>query len=194
MDEIVRQAMAKWPNVPAVYGWLSLDRRGTWLLKGERIGNPGIVEFIRRNYASDDAGCWYFQNGPQRVFVQLEYAPWALRTTPDGQLVTHTGLAVASVESIWLDEAGAIVLRTEHGAGVLDDRDADEFSARFTAPGGASLCEDALLEAVERIVAGGDGPLQFTYAGRTMPIGFLQSALAPARLGFVRDPQPPASR
>ncbi|MFZ9138137.1 MAG: DUF2946 family protein, partial [Hylemonella sp.] len=24
MDDIVRQAMAKWPNVPACYGWLGL--------------------------------------------------------------------------------------------------------------------------------------------------------------------------
>ncbi|MFL6574046.1 MAG: DUF2946 family protein, partial [Burkholderiales bacterium] len=24
MDEIVARSLAKWPNVPAVYGWLSL--------------------------------------------------------------------------------------------------------------------------------------------------------------------------
>ena len=28
MDESVIRALAKWPNVPAVYGWLSLSRRG----------------------------------------------------------------------------------------------------------------------------------------------------------------------
>ena len=33
MDEIVARAMQKWPNVPDVYGWLRLDRRGTWWLK-----------------------------------------------------------------------------------------------------------------------------------------------------------------
>ncbi len=27
MDEIVRQAMAKWPSVPHCYGWLALDAR-----------------------------------------------------------------------------------------------------------------------------------------------------------------------
>ena len=46
MDEIVVRGMAKWPNVPAVYGWLSLDRRGDWRIKGERIANPGVSEFI----------------------------------------------------------------------------------------------------------------------------------------------------
>ena len=76
MDPIVIQAMAKWPNVPNVYGWLTLDRRGNWLIKGDRISNPGVVAFIGRNYGADEQGRWYFQNGPQRVFVTLEYAPY----------------------------------------------------------------------------------------------------------------------
>src|SRR5690242_19491998 len=71
MDEIVLRSMAKWPNVPDVYGWLSLDRRGNWLIKNERIGNLAFREFIGRNYQPDARGCWYFQNGPQRVFVKL---------------------------------------------------------------------------------------------------------------------------
>jgi len=39
VDEAVLRSIAKWPNVPAVYGWLKLDRRGNWLIKGERIAN-----------------------------------------------------------------------------------------------------------------------------------------------------------
>ncbi|HEV7478182.1 MAG TPA: DUF2946 family protein, partial [Burkholderiales bacterium] len=75
MDEIVARSMAKWPNVPAVYGWLSLDRRGSWRIKAERISNVALREFIARNYQADERGCWYFQNGPQRVFVELAYTP-----------------------------------------------------------------------------------------------------------------------
>jgi len=58
MDDIVVRGMAKWPNVPAVYGWLSLDRRGNWLLKDPasdsfgRIGNAALRAFIGRNYAA----------------------------------------------------------------------------------------------------------------------------------------------
>ena len=33
MDEIVKQAMAKWPHVPHCYGWLGLDARGDWYLR-----------------------------------------------------------------------------------------------------------------------------------------------------------------
>ena len=75
MDEIVARSMARWPNVPAVYGWLQLDRRGNWRIKGERIANAALREFIARNYQADERGCWYFQNGPQRVFVELAYTP-----------------------------------------------------------------------------------------------------------------------
>ena len=71
MDPMVLRSMAKWPDVPDVYGWLSLDRRGNWLLKGERIGNQALRDFISRNYQPDKRGCWYFQNGPQRVLCDL---------------------------------------------------------------------------------------------------------------------------
>ena len=50
MDEQVLRGMAKWPNVPAVYGWLALDCRGKWLLQGEPIGNPTVTAYIARNY------------------------------------------------------------------------------------------------------------------------------------------------
>ena len=49
MDALVARSMAKWPNVPAVYGWLELDRRGSWRIKGERIGHRGLCDFIARN-------------------------------------------------------------------------------------------------------------------------------------------------
>ena len=57
MDEIVARSLAKWPNVPAVYGWLELDRRGNWRIKGERITNPAFNDFIARNYDRDERGC-----------------------------------------------------------------------------------------------------------------------------------------
>ena len=93
MDPIVIQAMAKWPNVPNVFGWLSLARRGTWLIKGDRIANAGVTAFIGRNYAADERGRWFFQNGPQRVFVTLEYTPFVVNTASDAStaLETHIG-------------------------------------------------------------------------------------------------------
>ena len=119
MDPIVTRALAKWPNVPAVYGWLRLDRRGQWWIKSaaneadaaaaqfERIANARLVEFIGRNYAHDDAGRWYFQNGPQRVYVDLDYTPLIYRYAGADALAleTHTRKACADTRSAWMDEA-----------------------------------------------------------------------------------------
>ena len=41
MDEIVKQAMAKWPNVPHCYGWLGLDARGNWYMRDDRVQAEG---------------------------------------------------------------------------------------------------------------------------------------------------------
>src|SRR5256885_15958649 len=84
MDDIVLRSMLKWPDLPAVYGWLSLDRRGNWMIKTaagrfERIAHAAVREFIGRDYASDREGRWDFQNGPQRGVVALDFTPWGYR-------------------------------------------------------------------------------------------------------------------
>ena len=126
MDEIVVRSLAKWPNVPAVYGWLDLDRRGNWLIKGERIGNVALREFIGRNYGADARGCWYFQNGPQRVFVTLAYTPFVMHYAGD-RLFDHCGRPIEALET-WLDDEGSVLIRGEHGVGLLDDRDLERYA------------------------------------------------------------------
>ena len=128
MDESVLRSMAKWPNVPDVYGWLSLDRRGNWLLQGERIGNAALREFIGRNYQADGRGCWYFQNGPQRVFVALAYMPLVLHLEHQG-LKDHCGRPFVADEC-FLDEEGSVLMQGEAGPGLLDDRDLAAFAER----------------------------------------------------------------
>ncbi len=154
MDDIVRQAMAKWPNVPHCYGWLGLDARGNWFMRDDRsqaIGAfptllaPGpaaargsllrhdkLIAFIERNYGHDDAGQWYFQNGPQRVYLELAATPWIWRLTPDGSadptdtgtctVHSHTGLA-AQVRACLVDEAGRVYLETDLGIGLVHTQD-----------------------------------------------------------------------
>ena len=61
MDDIVKAAIAKWPNVPAVFGWLSLNGRGNWRIKDDPIENEAINEFIGRNYMNDGCGNWFFR-------------------------------------------------------------------------------------------------------------------------------------
>jgi hypothetical protein len=121
-------AIAKWPNVPACYDWLSLDRRGDWRLQGERVTHRGLIDFMNRQYGSDESGCWFVQNGPQRVFVALAYTPWVFRRAGEA-FFSHTGQAAGELKAIYLDEQGSLLLDTELGIGLLDDRDLAGFFA-----------------------------------------------------------------
>lgn len=140
-DPLVLRAMARWPNVPAVFGWLRLDPRGNWLLIdrgrpdfderlhgfGSPITSPAIIDFIGRNYAHDDRGRWFWQNGPQRVYLTLDRAPWVLRVLGSGaqaQLVTHTGLRFDSIQRAALGPSGEVLLQSDLGCGVVHDLDA----------------------------------------------------------------------
>ena len=126
MDPIVARAMARWPNVPAVYGWLALDRRGNWLIKGERITHQAMREFIARNYQPDDAGRWYFQNGPQRVYVTLAYTPLVAHYEGDA-LVDHCGRPFAA-RANYVDDEGSVLLAGDAAIALLDDRDLLRFA------------------------------------------------------------------
>jgi len=196
MDEIVLRGMAKWPNVPAVYGWLSLDRRGQWLIKGERISNPLVTEFIGRNYARDERGCWFFQNGPQRVFVDLDYTPHIYRITSTDQaplaLETCTGNRVSTVHGAWIDETGAALLETEHGVGTVHDRDLDRLLQYFTDAAGAPLAEDVLDESMSRLQQGNEAQLWLKFRGASIGVGSIRSGTVAKRFGFRDRPEAPA--
>jgi hypothetical protein len=140
MDDIVKQAMAKWPNVPHCYGWLGLDARGNWYMRDDRAqacgafasGQPGakgsllkhekLIDFIQRNYARDAAGQWYFQNGPQRVYVELEATPWIWRVGEDHALNAHDGHSAVWQRCI-TDERGWLYLQTSAGFGLVHTQD-----------------------------------------------------------------------
>ena len=192
MDPIVIQAMAKWPNVPKVYGWLSLDRRGSWLIKGERISNPGVVAFIGRNYASDEQGRWFFQNGPQRVFVKLECAPFVIKTAGAGaaSLLAHTGQSVERVTGAWLDETGSLLLRWSGGPGLVSDRDLARIMALFTDVHGGPVGDATLARAFDAESGRHATGLYFDYAGNRVPVGRIQAGELPQKFGFDPDPRP----
>ncbi len=179
MDDIVKAALKKWPNVPDCYGWLALDARGDWFMrdeptqaagpfpqvKGSRINHDKLKEFIQRNYECDAQGAWFFQNGPQRVYLQLEAAPlvFGLHKVGEGaqaryEVDAHTGQAVGAVKSAWLDENGRLFLETELGFGVV-----------------RSLDMDAAADALDAGV---------------WPVQDMPFAEMPGRFGYQLDPRP----
>ncbi|WP_397473968.1 DUF2946 family protein [Pusillimonas sp.] len=228
MDEKVEAAVARWPEVPSVYGWLSLSERGQWRLHqdgtgwapgcaaipsdapGESIESPQIRAFIDRNYASDPHGRWYFQNGPQRVYIRLDAAPYILHV--DNTLLalkTHNGLAVRHIDSWWIDDHGRLYACTEHGPGLVSGRDTPAvFEALHTAAGTPllSVLEPALLDigsaANDRIApmnadtASGhqvwlrvEGAADQNTA-EPAPLHFCPASALPALLGFSQCPAP----
>lgn len=182
-------ALARWPDVPACYDWLSLDRRGTWRLQGEAVAHAGLAGFLNAAYGRDEAGNWLVHNGPQRVYVALEYAPWVLRLHPDGSLTAHTGVGVASVAAACLDEEGNVLLDTDLGAGLLDDRDLAAFLAECRRADGSAADDDALL-AVMTGGSGGACQVRSQVSWRDLPLQAVERAAVPARFGFRARPAP----
>jgi hypothetical protein len=145
MDDIVLQAIRKWPHVPACYGWLGLDSRGHWWMRDESAQQAGsfqaaftahgvlkakgtvlkhdkLIEFIARNYAKDEVGRWFFQNGPQRVFVELAHTPWIFRISENGEVHSHTGQETFVIQAV-SDEHGQLYLETPLGFGLVHSQD-----------------------------------------------------------------------
>ncbi len=141
--------MARWPNVPAVYGWLSLDRRGRWCLQGEPVIHRGTIDFINRNYHCTGDGQWYFQNGPQRAFVDLDYTPWIYSLDGSRSLVDHVGGAVSKLRGAWLDEEGNLLLLGERGIGLLCDRDLEPMSEYLRLSNDATCDEDSIARLIQ---------------------------------------------
>ena len=195
MDDIVKKAMAKWPNVPHCYGWLALDARGAWRMRDERAQHlhlPGdkviqaaLLGFINRNYMADARGCWYFQNGPQRVYLNLEATPFIARTDPAQGLVLHTGEPLALLEGAWLTPEGDLIVKSAGKAAQVDDRDVGQMLAMIESDGQA-VPDEALMAWLE----GAEQALSLRYKDGVVPVKRIAREAVPAYFGFVRLPSP----
>lgn len=187
MEDWALRALQRWPNVPALFGWLGLDRRGRWLIRGETISRPQIIETINRNYEADAHGRWFFQNGPQRGYVNLETAPLIPRAEDD-QLITHTQVTIERPEKVYLDEEGSLLIATEHGPAALDAQDLDWALQRLRVNGIA--VEEQQLFSCLSLPSGTSTELELALGDRTIPVMRLDRDAAPAALGFMRTPRP----
>jgi len=198
MDPQVEKALAKWPNVPHCYGWLALDARGNWRMRdakaqqqglpGEHLAPSALTAFINRNYGHDELGRWYFQNGPQRVYVDLEAAPHVARLEPDATLRLHTGAALPRIGAAWLSDRGRIwlqgYLQGDELVALLDDRDLAPLLSRLHADGQPAT-EAQLMAWLDR-----DATVELTLDwSRMLPVGRLLEETAASRFGFVRVPR-----
>ncbi|CAB3682068.1 hypothetical protein LMG22037_02519 [Paraburkholderia phenoliruptrix] len=192
MDDIVKQALAKWPNVPSCTGWLMLDRRGQWRMRDEAaqasgssgvpIRHEALLGFINRNYECDERGQWFFQNGPQRVYVELGYTPWVVRLSveADGALALRDQAGSPFEPSaVYADDEGGILFAGASGLlhtsaplriAVLHDHDLDVFADHTT------LADDPV-----------SGNFHWN-SGASLPLQPIRREEVASRFGFVQSP------
>lgn len=199
--------MARWPNVPDVFGWLSLNKQGHWRLhtegdaladvnadntlrQGVPIASKRINQFINRNYTKESQGQWYFQNGPQRVYIRLDVAPFVLHTV-DTDLVrptflTHNGLRTQAVTRWCLDDAGHLYADTDLGPGLVAGRDlAQVLDALVTVDG------DSLMDVLDQLLSGSATSQDVRWRdGSRASCHTCLFDEAPGLLGFIRCPRP----
>ena len=193
MDELVKQAIAKWPNVPHCYGWLALDARGHWRMRderaqqlglaGEKIVHAALLGFITRNYSHDERGCWFFQNGPQRVYVTLEATPYIARSDPALGFVLHTGAALGRPETALLCASGELILCRNDIVAQLDDRDLGSLMSALELDG-QPAGDEALLAWLE----GGAGQLTLALDGGPLAVERAEHAALAGRFHFNPTP------
>ncbi len=193
MDDIVRQAIAKWPKVPHCYGWLLLDARGAFRMRdeaaqaanasGEVIRHPALLSFIHRNYQPDDQGAWFFQNGPQRVFVELEQTPFIARTDPVHVFVTHDGQPLSAIDAAWITHEGRLILKSGDRIAMVDDRDLAECVGLLRLDG-KQVDEEMLLDWLQRM----QGELQLQMGESWVAVEPLRGLALDQQLGFVQHP------
>ena len=215
MDDLVKQALARWPDVPDCTGWLELDARGRWRI-GEANDGPRkpithapMLAFINRNYGSVGRS-WIFQNGPQRVFVELEYTPYVWRLHPRAadswELIAHTGASMTP-SSVWLDGEGRFLMQARSPAGepligVVHDHDTALVAELLRDADGDALDDDAMTRLASARVTDDSSAavadvsaisLHWTSNGAAsqLPLQRIASERVAAQFGF--EPRPSAA-
>jgi Protein of unknown function (DUF2946) len=202
MDEQVLRSLIKWPNVPHCFGWLALDRRGQWRMRdeyaqtnqlpGNVIQHVALNEFISRNYAHDSLGRYFFQNGPQRVFITLDATPWIARMIPSEsgpQLSTQCGTEIKPHGAL-SDEKGNIYITGSIPQSLSDQIDSTVFTQ--TESLSIALLHDHDLDLfsdqsqVEEDACSFRGSWQWD--GKDLPIEPIHSAELAGRFHFIKAP------
>ena len=196
----------KWPNVPDCYGWLALDRRGQWRMRdeftqqnnlpGQVIQHAALNDFIERNYACDESGRYFFQNGPQRVFITLDATPWIVRIIPSdaGTHLTNQCHQIMEPTAALSDEKGNIYIvgtvnQTIYGG---NKNDSNQFAKRDGQT--VALLHDHDLDHFSELAKLREEACSFggswTWHDKQLPLDPIHSEELASRFNFKAKPQP----
>ena len=196
----------KWPNVPDCFGWLALDRRGQWRMRdeftqqnnlpGQVIQHASLNDFIARNYACDELGRYFFQNGPQRVFITLAATPWIARIIPEGsgtQLLTQCHHAL-NPESALSDENGNIYIVGNVDQTIYNSMTNESSQFTKSASQTIALLHDHDLDHFSELAKLREEACSFggswVWQDKQLPLDPIHSEELAARFNFVANPLP----
>ena len=196
----------KWPNVPDCFGWLALDRRGQWRMRdeftqqnnlpGQVIQHASLNDFIARNYACDELGRYFFQNGPQRVFITLVATPWIARIIPEGsgtQLLTQCHHAL-NPESALSDENGNIYIVGNVDQTIYNSMTNESSQFTKSASQTIALLHDHDLDHFSELAKLREEACSFggswVWQDKQLPLDPIHSEELAARFNFVANPLP----
>jgi hypothetical protein len=193
MDELVKQSLAKWPNVPHCYGWLALDARGAFRMRdeaaqaahqpGDIIRHESLLNFIYRNYDCDTRGAWYFQNGPQRVYVELEATPFIARTDPELGFVLHDRTPMHDIDQLFMTNSGQLIIQSHQKIAMLDPNDLAHCLAMLYVENHAIADEDLL-----KWLIAPNQSLQMKLGKQFINVEWVDSNQLQKRFGFIAHP------
>ena len=195
----------KWPNVPDCYGWLALDRRGQWRMRdeftqqnnlpGQVIQHRALNEFIARNYACDELGRYFFQNGPQRVFITLDATPWIVRMIPGekGAHLTNQCQQILEPSAALSDEKGNIYIIGTSNQTIYDSNNSNtQFSKRDSEV--IALLHDHDLDHFSELAKLREEACSFggswTWQGKQLPLDPIHSQELASRFHYIAKPLP----
>jgi hypothetical protein len=157
---------------------LADPRRAHRQRRAQRLYQPQLC--------SDAQGRWFFQNGPQRVFVSLQAAPFVYSLHGAGGVLAataHTGIEARRIDAAFVDEEGAMYLVTDLGPGLVLDRDLARLLAAVVGPGDGD-------ENVASLLRGDDQAIRVETGAAAVPLTRIASQELAGLFHFDPDPQP----
>lgn len=163
-------------------------------LPGRVIDHVALNEYISRNYASDNGGRYFFQNGPQRVFITLVATPWVARMIPGDQhlqLLTQCQSAITPTAAL-SDEQGNIYIVGAIEQTVFDSDDQQHFSLKVIPS--VALLHDHDLDQFSELAKLREEACSFggswLWQGKQLPLDPIHSDELSQRFGFIKNPKP----
>jgi hypothetical protein len=162
-------------------------------LPGQVITHTVLNEFISRNYACDSLGRYFFQNGPQRVFVTLDATPWVVHITPsDGglELLTQCNTTIEANGAL-SDESGNIYILGKLKQPTYKEKNAKQFFTEDCQT--VALLHDHDLDHFSRLATLHEEACSFggswLWQGKQLPLDPIRTEELAVRFHFIKKPR-----